>query len=196
MPSTATLLLPYPAPTDPADVPTDMGELAARIETVRGAANGLAGLDATGKVPVAQLPAAAGGGEIAYAQITATVNIASTTDATGTLVIAPGAIVFDGGAVIMEFFAPFVQAPGAAAAYIIISLFEGATQIGRLGIVQNPAAVAFAMPFNARRRFTPTAGSHTYTVTGHASQSTGGQVGAGAGGTGAHVPAFVRFTRV
>jgi hypothetical protein len=57
MPTTPTLLLPYPAPGDPADVPTDMNELATRIETVRGAANGLASLDATGKVPAAQLAA-------------------------------------------------------------------------------------------------------------------------------------------
>lgn len=57
MPTTPTLLLPYPAPADPADVPLDMQELADRIETVRGAVNGLASLDAGGKVPVAQLPA-------------------------------------------------------------------------------------------------------------------------------------------
>jgi hypothetical protein len=40
-------------------VPTDMGELANRVEAVRGGVNGLAGLDASGKVPLAQLPAAA-----------------------------------------------------------------------------------------------------------------------------------------
>ena len=57
MPTTATMLLPYPAATDPADVPTDMRELAERIETVRGAAAGLAALDVAAKVPVAQLPA-------------------------------------------------------------------------------------------------------------------------------------------
>ena len=57
MPTTPTLLLPYPAPTDPADVPTDMGELANQIEAVRGAANGLAALGSDGKVPAAQLPA-------------------------------------------------------------------------------------------------------------------------------------------
>jgi hypothetical protein len=56
MPTTPILLLPYPAATDPADVPIDMSELATRIETVRGLANGLASLDATGKVPAAQLP--------------------------------------------------------------------------------------------------------------------------------------------
>ena len=34
MPTTATYLLPYPAAGDPADVPTDMQELADRLETV------------------------------------------------------------------------------------------------------------------------------------------------------------------
>jgi hypothetical protein len=34
MPSTPTYAFPYPAPSEPADVPTDMGELATRMETV------------------------------------------------------------------------------------------------------------------------------------------------------------------
>lgn len=34
MPDTPTLLLPYPAATDPADVPTDLRELAERLELV------------------------------------------------------------------------------------------------------------------------------------------------------------------
>jgi hypothetical protein len=42
MPQTPILALPYPAATDPADVPTDMGELANRIEAVRGAIPGFA----------------------------------------------------------------------------------------------------------------------------------------------------------
>jgi hypothetical protein len=42
MPTTPILLLPYPAPGDPADVPTDMNELATRLETViTGATSGL-----------------------------------------------------------------------------------------------------------------------------------------------------------
>jgi hypothetical protein len=61
MPETPTLLLPYPAATDPADVPADMAQLATRLEAVRGAADGLASLDAAGKVPAAQLPALAVG---------------------------------------------------------------------------------------------------------------------------------------
>ena len=56
MPSTPVLQLPYPAATDPADVPTDMRELAERIEALHGAPDGFAALDDTGKVPEDQLP--------------------------------------------------------------------------------------------------------------------------------------------
>jgi len=59
MPNTPKLALPYPVASDPADVPTDMGELATRVDTVAGAASGLATLGADGKVPAAQLPAQA-----------------------------------------------------------------------------------------------------------------------------------------
>jgi hypothetical protein len=56
MPTTPILLLPYPDPADSADVPTDLHELADRVEAVRGAAGGIASLDGGGKIPVAQLP--------------------------------------------------------------------------------------------------------------------------------------------
>lgn len=56
MPTTSVLLLPFPADTDPADVPTDVAALANGIEAVRNAANGLAGTDAANRVPDAQLP--------------------------------------------------------------------------------------------------------------------------------------------
>jgi hypothetical protein len=63
--------LRYPELTDPADVPTDMHELATDTETAfglfqalsaRGQPNGYASLDASGLVPAAQLPATGGGG--------------------------------------------------------------------------------------------------------------------------------------
>lgn len=59
MPTTPVLHLPFPADTDPADVPTDMQELALQIEALRNAANGLAGTDANGKLPTAQAPSIA-----------------------------------------------------------------------------------------------------------------------------------------
>lgn len=65
MGQTPTYLLPYPELADPDDVPADVKRLADRIEALlpgfqarseRAVANGYASLDATGKVPEAQLP--------------------------------------------------------------------------------------------------------------------------------------------
>lgn len=56
--TTPVLALPYPAATDPADVPHDISALANRIEAIYGQPNGLAGLDSSGKVPAASLPPA------------------------------------------------------------------------------------------------------------------------------------------
>lgn len=68
MGATPTYGLRYPELVDPADVPTDMNELAIDVEaalalmqalSAKGVANGYASLDASGKVPASQLPAAA-----------------------------------------------------------------------------------------------------------------------------------------
>ncbi len=139
------------------------------------------------------------GYEINYTQITSTVNIVSTSESSGTSIIAPGAVTFDGAPVLVDFFAAGIIAPNAAAGnLVILSLFEGATQIGRLLELETPVSGS-----NLRDaaylsyRFTPSAGSHTYTVTAFASSTTGTPaVLAGAGGTAARVPAYVRFTKV
>jgi hypothetical protein len=54
MPQTPVLHLPFPAESDPADVPIDLGELAAAVEAARGVPNGLAATGADGRVPAAQ----------------------------------------------------------------------------------------------------------------------------------------------
>jgi hypothetical protein len=136
----------------------------------------------------------AGGAEVGYDQITANVTVSATVEASGTTVITAAAHTFDGAAVVAEFFSPSL-AP-ASNDFIIVSLFEGATQIARFGQVgggnaANPASTAFC----ARLRFTPTAASHTYTVTAIRS-ATNGTIFAGLSGTGAYVPAYLRFTKV
>lgn len=137
------------------------------------------------------------GTELNYSQIVSTVNVASTTEATGTTIISPGAITFDGAPVLVEFFSPIVKLPAVAASFVVVSLFEGATQIGELADMENAAAAVAGYSMTGRLRFTPTAGAHTYTVTAFATSTTGTpSVGAGPGGTGLLVPAFVRFTKV
>jgi hypothetical protein len=153
----------------------------------------------TGKVIGSASSAAAAvyppGFEIGYAQITSNVNIASTTEATGTTIISPGAITFDGSPVVLTVF-PFIQT-GTTTASVVLSLFEGSTQITRLGVLGSPSAAVANETFTTSYRFTPSAGSHSYTITGVASNLTGTpKVVAGSGGTGGNPPAFVRFTKV
>lgn len=163
----------------------------------------VSGTAAAGNVPVASSSSAAAwafppGFEIGYDQITSPVNVASTTEATGTTVITCGAHTFDGGLVLATFWCPFLTQGSNAGVSVTVSLFEGATQITRLA-VQSTAGTAIqaANPGTGMFRFTPTAASHTYTVTAFASSTTGTpQVGAGAGGTAAYAPAFIRFTKV
>lgn len=164
----------------------------------------VSGTAASGQVPVAS-GASAGvwayppGFELNYTAITAPVNVASTTEATGTTIISPGAITFDGTAVLVHFFTPLITTPTAAVGNVVtVSLFESTTQIGRLCTVTT-SATADQNPTGASGflRFTPTAAAHTYTITAFASSTTGTPaIGAGAGSTGAYVAAFVRFTKV
>lgn len=162
------------------------------------------GTAASGQVPVAS-SATAGtwkyppGFEIGYTQITAGVNVVSTTESSGTTIISPGALTFDGGLVLVEFFSPEFTMPTAAVDNILaVSLFEGATQITRLATAHTYATAApRAHTPNGFYRFTPSAASHTYTVTAFVSSTTGTPaVLGGAGGTGALPPAFIRFTKV
>jgi len=139
------------------------------------------------------------GFEIGYAQITTSANISDTSESTATALISSGSLTFDGGPVLAEFFAPQVATDTLANGdTVTITLFEGATQIGRLAALKTINNGSRNLePVCAHYRFTPSAGSHTYKLCAFATSTTGTpQITAGAGGTGAFVPAFLRFTKV
>lgn len=172
--------------------------------TTLGSVTTVTGTAAASQVPVASSSSAAAwayppGFEIGYTQITSSANITDTSEATATALISPGALTFDGGAVLVHFFAAFILPPqNAIGATAIITLFEGATQITRLLLCETETTTTSA-PFSmtAFYRFTPSVGSHTYKVCGFVSSTTGTpNIGAGAGGTGAYPPSFIRFTKV
>jgi hypothetical protein len=137
--------------------------------------------------------------EFGYDQITSFVAIASTTEATGTTIISCAAHVFDGSPVLATFFAPGIQMSAVNQELITVSLFEGATQIARLCQVEGitSATLQGIWPGIGMLRFTPSAASHTYTVSAISSSLTATPgIIAGANGTGAYPPAFIRFTKV
>jgi hypothetical protein len=139
-------------------------------------------------------PTGGGGGGtgtivIGYDQITAAVTVTGTSESAGTTVIAAAPHTFDGTPVIATFFAPLVS-PGSND-FVTICLFEGSTEITRLAIENVSSAGG---PVTALYEFTPTAGSHTYTVTALRGTASG-TIYAGPGGTANQPPAFLRFTR-
>lgn len=155
---------------------------------------------ADGRITSASNVAISGGSALEfYDQITSPVSVTSTTEASGTTVISCAAHTFDGNPVVAEFFAPYVDISNGNAQGIAINicLFEGSTEIGRLLQVQNPtnptSFSGFRLPIIGKLRFTPSAASHTYTVTAFLNFSSTQTVGAGAGGTAAFVPAYIRF---
>ena len=157
----------------------------------KGAVNGYAPLDATGKVPVAQLPAAATppGTELAYAEITANVSIGGTVID----VVSSGAITYSGAPIMIEFFAAEWETPAVLGAFLLAYLWDGSTDLGQLALIYSPGSNTMGTPVYARRRLTPTAGSHTYRIRGYCSGGTG-KLQAASGAPSTYVPAFIRVT--
>lgn len=194
------------------------GSITASSQKITSLANGSAATDAlavgqvlaANVIPVADLVAGSAGQviggttpgyvyppgfEINYTQITASVNITDTSESTATALISPGAITFDGTPVVAEFFTPDLVSPSVAG-FVVVSLFEGATQIGRFCELSAGSTQA-NVPVLARFRFTPTAAAHTYKLTANANSVTGTPlIAAGSGGTAGFMPAYLRFTKV
>lgn len=132
-----------------------------------------------------------------FTTFTADVTVSSTTEASGTTIVTAGAVSCNGTDVYeIEFFSAYVSiAANASGNTLWLSLFEGSTQIGRLGVVANSANTQIGQPFLIKYRLTPSNGSHTYKITGHRSNANG-TVSAGSGGTGAAVPGYIRVRKV
>lgn len=134
---------------------------------------------------------ASGGAELAYVEYIGIVTVSSATEATGTAIVDSGTVSYANTPIIIEFFSPWIQP--AATDFIIVCLFDGATEIGRIASCQDLAASVVNFPVLARRRLTPSAGNHQYNVTAFRN-SLNGTVNAGAGGTGTYLPGYIRIT--
>lgn len=135
------------------------------------------------------------GTEIGYDQITGNVTVSSTTEASGTSVIAGSSHTFDGSPVIATFYCAGVDVAGSSGAEVVVNLFESSTQIGRLGLFQSAGAGGLITGATLTYRFTPSAGAHTYSVTAYEFGGAG-VILAGSGGAGGYLPTYLRFTKV
>lgn len=141
------------------------------------------------------------GYEFAYDAITGTVTITGTSEASPTTVITGSSASYDGStAVMVELSVPRVAYTNAAAArQVVFDLYEDSTILGRIAtwtpnFVSGQTSVN---PIVGHFRRTPSSGSHNFVVKGWITNGSDTViVGAGAGGTGANVPAYLRVTKV
>lgn len=141
--------------------------------------------------------AAAGGvgAELAYAQITASVSFTIDIESAAAFIVGTPTFACDGAPLFVEFFAPALLPPAAAGAQLSFWLFQDGASIGRFGLVQAPAAAQVSVPVLLRRRLTPTAALHNWTIGGTVTTGTG-MVLAGVGGASQYEPAYIRVTKV
>lgn len=144
-------------------------------------------------------PAAGNAGtpfEIDYVEFTSSVNITATAEASADTVVTANAESFDGSTIaIIEFFSPRVRPAASIGAIIDVVLYDGSSSIGLWGRGYSSTAQSENRAMYLVRRITPSNASHTYSVRAIVTTGTG-VVGAGAGGSGAAMPGFIRISKL
>lgn len=128
-----------------------------------------------------------------YAEATSNVNVTSTT--TGDQIVTLGALTFDGATdIYVEFYAAAAAAAYDAAGRTLgLMVYDGAA-LGWIAYIKSPATTETRYPILARRKLTPSNGSHTYAIRGVVSAGTG-IVYAGNGSGSAYMPAYIRVVQ-
>lgn len=146
-------------------------------------------------------PAGGAGGagtELTYNEFTSNATITATTEATANTVVTASAVAFDGSTVVMIEFYAFSIRPdtGAAGRNISLYLYDGSSSIGRIGLFSAPSGGNDNKAVFVTRRLTPSNATHTYSIRAAISAGTSGLISAGAGGSGADMPGYVRIVSV
>lgn len=158
-------------------------------------------LNAVGGLQINGVPVGGGvapGTELAYGELQTALSITAGSEGGSQLVVAASAFVSDGTPVIAEFYSPRVLSPNDAVnGTIYLQLWEGGAVLCFLLGVTTPVAGQLAVPALARRKFTPTAGSHTYSIRAYLGTGTvGAWVYGGTGVGSTYAPAYIRVTKV
>lgn len=134
--------------------------------------------------------------EIDRVEFTSPVTISASSEAAATTIVTGSALTFDGATTVdIEFYSDSIQ-PGSTATNVInIWLYDGSSSIGVMAQYSNPASSTYRAPCFVVRRLTPSIGVHTYSIRGDRSSGSNGTVNAGAGGTGNHMPGYIRVKR-
>lgn len=171
----------------------------------RGSASGavsgvtVTGVALAGQVPVASSSAAGAWGyppgyQFDYVEnVNASIAITSTTAVGANVIIDGNPVTYDGVTKVQVQFGAYDVNTAAAAKGTIIDVWDGATDLGRMGVGDSSAG-QIAVVFYASRILTPSAGAHTFHIKGWCDQAT--TIDSGAGGPGAVLPCWYRIVKV
>lgn len=138
--------------------------------------------------------------EVDYVAFTSPVTPTHTSDATADTVVTANALSADGSTVyLIEFFAPHVDvgAGAGASANLILNLYDGSTDLGRVAQHLVQASGSIRLPGRVSHRLTPSNASHTYSIRAWLSGAgASGTVTAGAGGGATDMPGYVRIIKI
>lgn len=139
-----------------------------------------------------------GSAQLDYKQATADITgISGTSESGATAVITGDAIACDGSRVEIEFFAPeIVYVAGTGTNKLTLVVLRDSTVIGQAVVLETGSTFENGKAASVSCFDTPAAGSHTYAVKAFAAAASPNYtVKAGAGGSGALVPAFLRVSK-
>lgn len=156
-----------------------------------GATGVTGGVGATGATGTAGATGATGAGitEIAYVELTTVVTVSGSSGSPND-VLDSGVISYAGTRICIEMQA-HVAVGSSSGSFVIISLWDGSTDLGNMGTFGQPASAQ--SDFHLRRFLTPSAGNHQYKIRAYKSGGNG-SVSGGAGGTATGLPAYLRIT--
>lgn len=134
------------------------------------------------------------GYELDYAQITADVTVSGVVGAQ-TTVITGGAVTYDGTTgIVIEVM--LVGVLNGATDSVVLELWDGGTSIGASPAINTAGSgTQVEWPVTVKKRLTPSAGAHTYTLKAYRTAANG-TIKAGTGAAGAVLPSFMRITKV
>lgn len=134
------------------------------------------------------------GTELDYAEVTSPVTVSSTTEAGADTVISGNPVSYDGSTVVIVEFYAYAIANGGSTFQVVVTLWDGATDLGRIAQVIPFGTASGWVPCCVRKRLTPSNGSHTFHIKAWRVGGNG-TIHAGVGGTAAGMPAYIRITK-
>jgi len=117
--------------------------------------------------------------------------VSATAQASGTTIIASNAVVLDGSAIWVEVSIPYMERSTTGS--LNTSLWDGSTDVG-ITEMWSQSTTTGRKSLYVKRKLTPSAGSHTFSLRGWI---TGGGTGSANGGSGpgSYMPIFIRVSK-